>query len=302
MADETSSSTTSHSDSKITVFVLLLATLVLFGLGFLAWNKPDNLALPAFLILISLGVFVLLMIYAANALKTSGVFDLQQPFGMPPGTIRAILTLAFIILIGVFGSLVLLRSEGRSPLSPLPGLQALVMKPGEADQLRRSFGDDIVVVSTESGNGTVTVSAFVKRDYRAADSIAQNIISMLSTLLAAMIGFYFGARIDGGNETGAGGKPEPESIALQRQIEASNKVLARNKTALADLLATDKTKLDEAAKKKLDADTKAITGHIKALEAELAEAKLTLDNTSASPQLRKQQIHDLASATAKAQQ
>jgi hypothetical protein len=301
MSDENVSPGLFGSSSRVTYAVLAFAAALLGGLGSLAWYKPDNLALPSFLILISLGVFVLLMIYAANSLKSTGVFDLQQPFGMPPGTIRAILTLAFIILIGVFGSLVLLRSEGRSPLSPLPGLQALVMKPAEVDQLRRSLGDDVVVVATESGTGTVTVSAFVKRDYRAADSIAQNIISMLSTLLAAMIGFYFGARIDGGGgETGA--KPEPESVALQGQMEASTRILAHSRTAHANLLATDKTKLDETAKKKLDVDTKAIAAHIKVLEAELAEAKLTLDSKSASPQLRKQQTEKLASATAKVQQ
>jgi hypothetical protein len=299
MSGENPSSNLLHSDPWVTNVVLILAAGLLVGLGYLAWHKPDNLALPAFLILISLGVFVLLMIYAANALKTSGVFDVTQPFGLPPGTIRAVLTLAFIILIGVFGSLVLLRSEGRSPLTPLAGLQGLAVKSDELAQLRQSLGEDVVVVATSSGANTVTVSAYVKRDYRAADSIAQNIISMLSTLLAAMIGFYFGARIDGGGDAGGGSKPEPDTVALQGQIDASTKALTRGKGLLASLQATDRTTLDNAALKKLDADTKATADVVKSLETELGRATATHNDGAATAQARRQQTEDLKQATAK---
>jgi hypothetical protein len=126
-----------------------------------------------------------------------GILDARQPFGLPEGTVRAMLTFAFIVLVGVFASYLLVQSS-RSVFSPTSLFDIPKVRLSDATAMQtRLQPDGVVVLTDRAGTGeqeTVTVRFFPRTDHRLADDVAKQILTMLSTMLAAMIGFYFGSR------------------------------------------------------------------------------------------------------------
>ena len=134
-----------NSTGGLTLFGLAgLVITAIFLLVVLADGALEY-AIPALLIIVSIAVFVLLMIWAAHQFHSINIADVAQPFGLPSGTIRAVLTIAFVVLIGVFGTLILSLSQNRQGLVPVTGMADMRMPAGDANRLQTELGPDYFI-------------------------------------------------------------------------------------------------------------------------------------------------------------
>jgi hypothetical protein len=159
-----------------------------------AMNTPaPNFSLLAILVLVGLVTvtgFVSVLSVTASRL---GILDGRHPFGLPEGSIRAILTLAFIVLVGVFASYLLVQTSRTSIVMPKEPLLLAATTLAEAKALQTQLSAEGLVVISGTTD-PIRATFFPRNDFRLADDVAKQILTMLSTMLAAMIGFYFGAR------------------------------------------------------------------------------------------------------------
>ncbi|WP_146144772.1 hypothetical protein [Phreatobacter cathodiphilus] len=174
----------------ISALVALGAVLVL---GYVMITGARSFAAVAALVLVGVVAFTGFVSALSVTAERLGMLDARHPFGLPEGSIRAILTFAFIVLVGVFASYLLVQTSRTGFVAPSEPFLLPVTTLAEARVLQAQLaGEGLVVVS-----GTVEPirATFIPRtDYRLADDVAKQILTMLSTMLAAMIGFYFGSR------------------------------------------------------------------------------------------------------------
>jgi hypothetical protein len=155
--------------------------------------KESNFGSVAILILVGLAAFIAIMNVLSFSAYLVRIIDVKEPFGLPNGTVRAILTIAFIVLVGVLASFLLTNSSERTPYSDTP-ITVKVTKSQLDDRIKELSASGIVSVEQLGTDTTpATLHFFPRQDYRLADDVAKQILTMLSTILAAMIGFYFGA-------------------------------------------------------------------------------------------------------------
>src|SRR5262245_6832878 len=108
--------------------IMIIGTSLALG-GLIAWaitqlwggtaasETTRNFMSLAIFILVGLGAFLALMNFLSLTAQWLGVADPRQPFGLPDGTVRAILTIAFIVLVGVLASFLLANSGDRKPFA-----------------------------------------------------------------------------------------------------------------------------------------------------------------------------------------
>lgn len=145
------------------------------------------------LILVGLAAFIGILNMLSMSARVIGILDPKQPFGLPEGSVRAILTIAFIVLVGVLASFLLTNSNDRTPYGDAIVMEGVAAKDVDAT-VQRLSGEGLVSVMRTSDTAPATIKFWPKQDYRLADDVAKQILTMLSTILAAMIGFYFGAQ------------------------------------------------------------------------------------------------------------
>jgi len=159
-----------------------------------AMNTPaPSFSLLAILVLVGLVTvtgFVSVLSVTASRL---GILDGRHPFGLPEGSIRAILTLAFLVLVGVFASYLLVQTSRTTIMIPTQPLLLAATTLAEAKALQTQLSAEGLVVISGTTD-PIRAHFFPRNDFRLADDVAKQILTMLSTMLAAMIGFYFGAR------------------------------------------------------------------------------------------------------------
>jgi hypothetical protein len=188
--------------NRATCFYFAAVTFVAFVfvifIGYVLYQAFEvgtgNFASVATLILVGLAAFIGIMNILSFTAHFMGIIDPRQPFGLPEGTVRAILTISFIILVGVLASFMLTQT-GREPFSDKRYTIREGLAPDVAEKLAQQYSaDGLVVLVPNADKKSVDVEFRARRDYRLADDIAKQILTILSTILAAMIGFYFGAR------------------------------------------------------------------------------------------------------------
>jgi len=297
------------------MFVLIVLAGVVF-VGLLAWIfQPDQdsasngFGTLAGLILLGMVVFIGIMNILTLSAARIGMLDGRQPFGLPEGSVRAILTIAFIILVGVLSSFLLTGSNNRSGFAPVGvvlhtldnqaaaeklaseirlthGASALVaieqvqvqqspaqkpddegQKPDDAASKPKPEGDVKGLTSDATPAPTeFRVVIYPKVDYSVADDISKQTLTMVSTILAAMIGFYFATRSDAG-------AADPASVKRANALKGLRELL--DETRPEEAVAAVRTQLDAFAvaarlKHKDDPDKlKLVEADIKKLEAEL---------------------------------
>ncbi len=219
-------------------------------------SQGTGFATVAGLILLGVAAVIGIMNLLSVSAARIGIIDGRQPFGLPEGSVRAILTMAFIVLVGVLSSFLLTGNQSRSPFHTLGMETARVAARPQADalalELRKIYvADAVVEVRTiVAADKTETFALIIhpKIDFTVADDIAKQTLTMISTILAAMIGFYFAAR--GGGE----GADPAVSKRAKAQLDLADMV---SKSAVGAELAEQRVRLENlktAIKKSGDAN------------------------------------------------
>jgi len=144
-------------------------------------SRPETL-LP---LIVLIGTLVTLLTILA-IVSVAALFGLTNPghaFGLPPGTIQAVIAVTLIILFPVM-TLFLYSNIA----DPAPHVET-GLTPEEADALPR----DLLISETEMEDGTFTV-VLRGRTTESSDQIARELVTILGTLVTAVVAFYFGAR------------------------------------------------------------------------------------------------------------
>jgi hypothetical protein len=187
--------------------------LLLFGcagaIGFALWllqriagegNEPQvETVLPTLLIL---GVVALLSVLGSMVFlfNRSGMAPRNLALGLPDGTVSAVIALLLIIIFSItsvylYGSLSRAETEGTFDTDV------------SAEELDKLPQDQLISVS-ENGDGTFFVTRTVP--LRASQDLAKQILSVVGTLLVAIVGFYFGQRSTVGQDSSTGARERRE--------------------------------------------------------------------------------------------
>jgi hypothetical protein len=216
----------------------------------------------AILILVGMAAFLLLMNLLSFSAGQLGILTHGQAFGLPDGSVRAILTMAFIVLIGVIGSYLVTRPASTPYAKEYVTLATCVVFDQANEVKRQVTGTDVLVVLTpcdRTGGGaaptgaaagagagavagggppggpggggaagaagpggggggavvgaggagppTYDVRLYPRLDTRFSEETAKQILTMLSTIVTAMIGFYFGSKQGSDEADRVNGKP-----------------------------------------------------------------------------------------------
>jgi hypothetical protein len=188
-----------------------IVTVVSSGAMFVFWevfNPPKGgigFGHVASLILVSFAALLGILAGLSALAEKLHIQDAKQPFGLPEGSVRAILTIAFIVLVGVLSSYLITSMDGRSAFTEKPVAIAFGLEISKAEDLRRSYGADglLSISPTPGASDKYDVSIWPRVDHRLADDISKQILTMLSTILASMIGFYFGSTSSGTSDPSA---------------------------------------------------------------------------------------------------
>jgi hypothetical protein len=236
----------SLSKSEWALVSIIVAGIVLICfVGFAVYGVfhfPLGFGTVSVLLLVGIAAFIALMNILSVSSHLIGITNAAQPFGLPEGTVRAILTIAFIVLVGVLASYLLTNSSGREPFGDAFVMRGIAAK--DADSIvQRLLPDSLASIERSTGD-KVDIQVRPRRDYRLADDVAKQILTMLSTILAAMIGFYFGAQTPGlAPPTGRTSDPD-ERASINKDLDDLS-----GQTQLVREAADSKLPTDDAAKK-----------------------------------------------------
>ena len=161
----------------------------------------------AALVLVGFAAFLGIMNILSFSAHLLQISDAKQAFGLPEGSVRAILTISFIVLVGVLASYLVTNSDNHSAYSgkPIVLLSDASFIDAQAKEKSPSLADGLVSIvrvppkaaqaaPAADPPATYDVLFYPKVDHRLGDDVSKQILTMLSTILAAMIGFYFGAK------------------------------------------------------------------------------------------------------------
>jgi hypothetical protein len=151
------------------------------------------------LILTGLAAFLAIMAGLSVLASSLDIGDPRQPFGLPEGSVRAILTIAFIVLVGVLASYLVTSSDGRKAFVENGITIASNVTTNRAEELQKLYSADglVSIMPNNVDAAKFDVRLHQRIDHRLSDDISKQILTMLSTILASMIGFYFGTSSSG---------------------------------------------------------------------------------------------------------
>ncbi len=177
----------------------------IIGLGFLI-RALVGLSEPSLISLALLGVMALLgsLLIFTTLMNALGLSDRRQALGLPDGSVRALLALALLGLFAVLAAAVLVRPAPWSSdnLSQADAAQIVAANPRV---------DNIVTVA---GTAPGTFKVVIQRP-APYDDFSKQILTLVGTLMTAVISFYFGSStVPAAPRTGAGAFPTPVPARL----------------------------------------------------------------------------------------
>jgi hypothetical protein len=305
------------------VFVAVIATGAAL-LVIIAWviymsfrnGGVGNFASVATLILVGLAAFIGIMNILSLTANWLKMVDPKQPFGLPEGTVRAILTMAFIVLVGVLTSFMLSNSQrpsfSKDALTVATGIplaaanvleqkfsaEGVVVVIDEVPAAARKDAENAAKEAVAAGKPvpppiveTRTVRFYPRIDYRQSDEVAKQILTILSTILAAMIGFYFGAKP--GESSARTDAPQPQKPDEKAALLAEYNTLKAKPPTLKTV--TDKLALaDQAKRTLLQPDLDAIKGKLDAADKALSDPTATIETVRTNVATAKAEFEKLA--------
>src|SRR5260370_16307390 len=167
-------------------FVLLTvasgSTIVFFP----EWMVRFAYVVPIMFLFIAIGAFLLLLLHYAYSLLEIRKDMVVGALGLPEGSIRAFLTIGLLVLVAVFGTFIYFES-GKSATYTIVRADVPLASPEDLTALVKSAGDRFVVIP--KGKTAAVVSSIP--DTTRAD-VAKQLLTMITTALTTVIGFYFG--------------------------------------------------------------------------------------------------------------
>jgi hypothetical protein len=171
-----------YRDNTTRLMLGALALVILLGaLVYLGQGLPSEILL-ATVIVLGVSILLLFLFILASAFSMFGLTDPKQALGLPEGSIRALIALLLVMLFSIIG-IYLYRSVSTTTTVSLTGLTSAQV----AD-----LGDRAVSIQPVAG-GTFNVVAQSGANTEGV-RLAQQLISMVGTLVVAVAGFYFGSR------------------------------------------------------------------------------------------------------------
>ena len=201
---------------------LALILSVLLPIAIILFIAPTALRsyeylLPILIGLVAFPAMIFTIIYASRVAHSLGVASQQHAFGMPPGSVRAILAISFVVLVLIFGVYTMAKVSGSANWKVVTTLD--VPKDQNSFEFYKSLLSDFPKeyyleldrVKDDKG-GIITVKKQI--DDPMVAQIAQQVLTMLATALTAIVGFYFGSRASS----------EPDLSALLRGSIKEDKI------------------------------------------------------------------------------
>jgi hypothetical protein len=176
------------------LFVFFL--LIIFS-GLAIINFPDQLGkfaylVPIMFLFIAIGAFLLLLEHYAYTLHEMKPQLAVSALGLPEGSVRAFLTIGLLTLVAVFGTFLYFES-GKSEY-PLVRSNVPVATAEQIEELRREVGDRFIVIPRFKETGVVAADVVSGTPDTSRSDIAKQLLTMITTVLTTVIGFYFGSR------------------------------------------------------------------------------------------------------------
>lgn len=194
-----------------TLFMIIsIGTILAFALQSLA---DSALLFVGFLLISMAGLAFLAAVYNALGHDTRS----GDAFGLPSGSVRALLAIAIMILFVVFGLPFIRLDSAPSRLSDEPFETVSVPCAAAAADVRRYRNDGIVAVPNYQSCGMEPNLAPLKlyrqtREYSPNQlEFGKQILTAVITLLTTIIGFYFGSQSAIAAATAARENPGPRS-------------------------------------------------------------------------------------------
>jgi hypothetical protein len=171
------------------VYVVVWATR---RLNFQGRGRPE-IILPLLLVCALIALVIALAILV-GAFYLFGLTARQKPFGVPEGTLQAVIALALIMIFAVTS--LYLRGSLKPGVVTVPGLTAA--------QVDKIPGDQIVGKAPSARAGRFDVTRRVPLD-QDEKNFSNQLLTILGTLVGAVAGFYFGAKsVETGVSAGGG--------------------------------------------------------------------------------------------------
>ncbi len=184
------------SEAKPLTTLILVAVIVLVaGLGgfYVLINLPSYLtssSLTIVVLLVAGFVAVTLLLYLGTIiLRTAGLSTKKEAFGMPEGSIRALIALSLILMFAIIGVTVLYTGMGGEPIQS-NGISAAQLERLENVQI---ISISVVDPAASPGSERFNVTARPELS-QAGHDFGLQLLTTVSTLVVAVAGFYFGSR------------------------------------------------------------------------------------------------------------
>lgn len=264
------------------LFILVLAAII--GALALLWRGGPPSGSLEFLTVAVVAIAGLGLL--AAALKSIGLGSHPEALGLPPGSIRALLSLGLLITLFLFTTQQMDTLLGSNAI-PLPNT---VVADAQVERVISDFARrNVEAYPISSGGGSTTLSLFAQRNNDDAVDVIKTIVNGLLTLVAAVVSFYFGTRSgEARTETSSGVDASGANSAITELQRQAAPIMERLNGFRAEVsrLAPHRTRLQAADQQQLEAVERTLVGVGPTLSQEITAAAADLQSGDLAVKMR----------------
>jgi hypothetical protein len=204
--------------------LLIVFLLLIVGSGITIVEFPDELGrfaylVPIMFLFIAIGAFLLLLEHYAYTLHQLRPQLPVSALGLPDGSVRAFLTIGLLTLVAVFGTF--LYFESGKVEFPLVRANVPVVTAQQLGELRKEVGDRFVVIPRYKDTGVIEADVVAATPDTSRSDIAKQLLTMITTVLTTIVGFYFGARTT--EAPTGGGQGTSQGASMEGAVSPSDR-------------------------------------------------------------------------------